>query len=376
MSVEPMVALQTSHLAPVLSVIRAALGTVDRSAFLPTAARDAADFLGAGACELWLDDDGPALTAAYRSTDAMARSPAVQAVHRALAGDVVHEGPWLLVPLPGENGPRGVLAALGTSVWEPVDDEKATVIAGVIGLAHAVVGAERFDSAARDQFLALLGHDLRSPLANVRVGAQLARRNLTAGDLVSVGEALEIIENQSGRLLARLEALLDAIAAAGHKLIRVESLDLVSLAESVVEPHRLAAEEAGSGTVFVVEPSDQPLVARGDQGQITQVIEQLVDNAAKYAAGGQVVVSVHPLGGQVRLEVCDNGPGIRPEDVERVFAPFGRGRGAGDKQGYGLGLYLARNIVTAHGGRLWIARTSRSGTCMAFTLPAAEPRGP
>ncbi len=120
----------------------------------------------------------------------------------------------------------------------------------------------------------------------------------------------------------------------------------------------------------------QPLLARGDQGQITQVIEQLVDNAAKYAAGGQVILSLQPVGGQVRLDVCDNGPGIRPEDVERVFAPFGRGRGAGDKQGYGLGLYLARNIVTAHGGRLWIARTSRSGTCMAFTLPAAEPRGP
>jgi signal transduction histidine kinase len=67
----------------------------------------------------------------------------------------------------------------------------------------------------------------------------------------------------------------------------------------------------------------------------------------------------------VRLDVCDDGPGIRPEDVDRVFAPFGRGRSGGDKQGYGLGLYLARNIVNAHGGRLWIARTSRSGTCMA-----------
>ncbi len=243
MSVETYVPVQISHLAPALSVIGAALGAVDRSAFLPAAARESAAFLGAQACELWLDDDGPALTAAYRAPGFTGRSPEVHAVRRAMAGDVVREAGWLLVPLPGENRARGVLAAMGPAAWSREDEERAALMAGVIALGQAVGGAGRFDAEARDQFLALLGHDLRSPLANVRVGAQLARRNLAAGDLDSVGEALEIIENQSGRLLARLEALLDAIAAAGHRLIRLESLDLTALAESVVEPHRLAAEE-------------------------------------------------------------------------------------------------------------------------------------
>ena len=103
------------------------------------------------------------------------------------------------------------------------------------------------------------------------------------------------------------------------------------------------------------------------------MIDHLVDNAAKYASGGHVTVSVAPSGAMVRVDVRDDGPGIRPEDVHRVFAPFGRGRTAAGKEGYGLGLYLARNIITAHGGKLWIARTSRSGTCMAFTLPASTP---
>ena len=76
----------------------------------------------------------------------------------------------------------------------------------------------------------------------------------------------------------------------------------------------------------------------------------------------------------MRLDVTDHGPGIRPEDVDRVFTPFGRGRNTSDKEGYGLGLYLARNIARSHGGRLWIARTSPSGTTMSLTLPvAAEP---
>jgi signal transduction histidine kinase len=72
------------------------------------------------------------------------------------------------------------------------------------------------------------------------------------------------------------------------------------------------------------------------------------------------------------VDVCDSGPGIRPDDLERVFMPFGRGRTEVGRDGYGLGLYLARSILAAHGGRIWIARTSRSGTCMAIALPAAD----
>jgi len=101
------------------------------------------------------------------------------------------------------------------------------------------------------------------------------------------------------------------------------------------------------------------------------VLEHLLDNAAKYAAGGKVRVTVEPAGNFVNVHVCDNGPGIPPEDVERVFAPFGRGRSSAGKEGYGLGLHLARNIAAAHGGRLWISRTSRSGTCMSLSIPAA-----
>jgi signal transduction histidine kinase len=373
---ESQVITRVSDLRPVLAILRAAMAGGDRTAFLPTAAREAADFLSADACEVWLDDEGPALAAVYRAPEAAVRSPEARTLRRAMAGDVVREGPWLCVPIPGADRPMGVLTAMGPAAWAEDEAERAQLVAGLVGLVQSAAGSEHFDAEARDQFLALLGHDLRSPLANVRVGAQLARRNLDAGDIESVREALAIIENQSGRLLGRLEALLEAIAAAGHRLIRLEPLDLAAMADTIVAPYGLAAEELGTGTAFTVEHPPHPLLGRGDASQVGQVLEQLVDNAAKYAAGGHVTITVHPAGSSVRVDVCDDGPGIRPEDVDRVFAPFGRGRSGGDKQGYGLGLYLARNIISAHGGRLWIARTSRSGTCMAFTLPAVASEGP
>jgi len=363
--------LYTTRLGPLAALGKAAAGGVDRSAFLPVAARETALMLDAEACEVWLDDEGPVLAAVYRRPEAAPRSPERRVVAAALAGETARSGAWLCVPVPGESGPRGVLAVAGGQLHTADDVLAAEVAATIVGLALEAAGAGRFDAEARDQFLALLGHDLRSPLANVRVGAQLARRNLDAGDLDSVREALTIIENQSGRLVARLEALLDAVAADGRWLIRLEPLDLGAMAESAVAPYRLAARESGAGTRFDVEAAPGAGLARGDAGQIARVIEQLVDNAAKYAAGGHVRVKVAPEGATLRLDVCDDGPGIRPEDVDRVFAPFGRGRESADKAGYGLGLYLARNIVASHGGRLWIARTSRSGTCMALTLPAA-----
>jgi signal transduction histidine kinase len=256
--------------------------------------------------------------------------------------------------------------------WPPEDVSLLETTVSMVDLGMEVASAGRLDDASRDQFLALIGHDLRSPLSMVKVGAQLASRNLTAGDLESVQQALQIIESQSSRLVARLEALLDAVAADGRLLMRVEALDMGEFARAMIEPFRMTANEKGAGTTFDVSVAPGTPAARGDRVQIGQVLEHLLDNASKYAAGGTVSVRVESQDGNVVTHVHDTGPGIAPEDVERVFAPFGRGKSSAGKEGYGLGLYLARNIAAAHGGRLWISRTSRSGTCMSLTLPASH----
>ncbi len=375
--------IQSTRLTALLEMVRAAADASEPSSFMPSIARGTAEMIGASACDVWFDEDGVTRAASFRSPFSGARNQIQDALEPAQVISVLDDGEitnvdgWLCVPMSriDDGSKRALICVERESALDSEEVmlvEVAALVAGV-GLQAAASGG--FDDKARDQFLALLGHDLRSPLSNVRVGAQLARRNLEAGDLESVRQALKIIENQSGRLLARLEALLDAVAASGGWLIRLESLDLGAMALETVEPYRMTAKEQSLGTRFNVEVHPEAPHARGDAAQVGQVIEHLVDNAAKYAAGGHVTVRIMPFKGSVQLDVVDDGPGIRPEDVERVFAPFGRGRNAGDKQGYGLGLYLARNIVRSHGGRLWIDRTSRSGTCMSMTLPVAVEEG-
>ena len=368
----PVGARRSAQLEGLAEISRSAAGAADRMVFLPLVARKAVEILDAVAGEIWLNEDGPVLAAMYRRPDAGADRPLDRAaVELCLTGETVRSDRWSCVPIPGDSHPAGVLAVARDGGWSADDMTLLQTIASLVDLGLEVAASGRLDSHARGQFLALIGHDLRSPLANVRVGAQLAGRNLDAGDLDSVRQALRIIESQSGRLVARLEALLDAVAADGHLLIRVEPVDLAAVARASVEPFQLTAAQSGAGTTFTVEADPATPPARCDRGQIGQVFEHLLDNAAKYAPGGRVRVAVAPAGNTVRVDVCDNGPGIRPEDAERVFAPFGRGQASAGKEGYGLGLYLARNIVASHGGRLWISRTSRSGTCMSFTLPAA-----
>ncbi len=367
---------QPSRLEGLTEIGRAAASAADRMAFLPLVSRKAVEILAARACEIWLADDEPVLVATYRAPGGeVDDAPDPRAIETCLGGENVHSDAWLCVPIPGTPAPAGVLALARGAAWTADDVALAETIASMVDLGLELASAGRLDDQSRSQFLALIGHDLRSPLANVRIGAQLAGRNLDAGDLDSVRQALRIIESQSNRLVARLEALLDAVAADGHLLIRLESVDLGGLAEAAVEPFRLAARESGAGTRFEVrfQPGTPP--ARCDRVQIGQVLEHLLDNAAKYAAGQEVTVTIEPAGAFVRVDVCDTGPGIRPEDIERVFAPFGRGQAAAGKDGYGLGLYLARNIVAAHGGKLWIARTSRSGTCFSLTLPMVDDGG-
>ena len=361
------------RLALLSEIGRAATGLVDRLAFPPLAAQTIVEMVDAEACEIWLDDDGPVLAATFRAPAAEPRgSAALEDLEVALGGEPLLSDLWLCLPIPGDPKPSGVLAVRRRGAWLDEERSMLEIAASLIDLGVEVASAGRLDDKARDEFLALIGHDLRSPLSMVRVGAQLASRNLDAGDLESVQQALRIIEAQSSRLVARLEALLDAVAADGRLLMRLEALDMGDFAASMVEPFRLAALESGSGTHFSVEVLSGTPRARGDRIQLGQVLEHLLDNAAKYAAGGRVTVKIEAVGGNVQLSVCDTGPGIAPEDVERVFAPFGRGRSSAGKEGYGLGLYLARNIAAAHGGRLWISRTSRSGTCMSLAIPAAS----
>ena len=115
--------------------------------------------------------------------------------------------------------------------------------------------------------------------------------------------------------------------------------------------------------------------AQGDSGLIEQVLFNLLDNAQKYGGESPVVVHARPLGGEVLISVTDEGPGIRPADLERVFEKFYQGgRTDGRKTGVGLGLSIAKGLVEAMGGRIWAESPAarRRGTRLSIALPAGN----
>src|SRR6185437_13147703 len=129
-------------------------------------------------------------------------------------------------------------------------------------------------------------------------------------------------------------------------------LDLAGIVEEATATASLGHEDVG---VVAHVPSALPAV-EGDAARLRQVISNLIDNAIKYSpAGEEVVVRATPLPGQVVVDVTDRGPGIAPGDQELIFEKFGRVYGSNAKPGSGLGLFIARAIVEAHGGSLEVA---------------------
>jgi len=224
----------------------------------------------------------------------------------------------------------------------------------------------------RATLLASLSHDLRTPLATI-TGAVTTLRKF--GDTMSNEQREDLlasIEEESGRLNRFIANLLDMsrIEAGALK----PKSDFVDVAEVV----RAAVDRAGkafAGQTFSTSLArDLPFI-RGDANLLEQVLFNLLDNAQKYGGGGKVSVHARPDGASVLISVTDEGPGIKPADLERIFEKFYRGgRPDGRKAGTGLGLSISRGLIEAMGGKIWAESPAarRRGTRVVIALPAAE----
>lgn len=219
-------------------------------------------------------------------------------------------------------------------------------------------------------FLAMVTHDLRSPLTAIKGWAQLLQRRTDAHDrsrqtvsriLAQVG----LMERLIGDLaeLVRMEA--------GQLQIRREPADLVTLAGEQVALVQMQTD----GHVLRVE-SEGPLVARVDRQRIGQVLQNLLINAVKYSPnGGDVTIRLGAGDGEARIDVIDRGIGIPPDQLDRLFERFYRAdvTGAG---GLGLGLHISRMLVDAHGGRIAVTSSPGQGSVFTVTLPLDRPALP
>lgn len=257
--------------------------------------------------------------------------------------------------------------------------------------------AREEESRRKDWILAMLGHELRNPLAPLRNCAHLMRQRRL--DDAQQERLLQIIDRQVAHLTRLVDDMLDISRIAEGKLrLRTERMDLVELTRSAVEDRRKELEEDEKDLAIELDLPDHPLWIEGDDTRLAQAIGNLLDNARKYTdRGGSVTLRVGahavPAGGgssrsTARVVVEDTGMGMTGELLDRVFEPFQQGPRGPDyeEKGLGVGLTLVRTVAEAHGGTVR-AESPGPGRGSTFTLslpvleedegrPAAGDEGP
>jgi PAS domain S-box-containing protein len=217
---------------------------------------------------------------------------------------------------------------------------------------------------AKDEFLAMLGHELRNPLGAI-TNALVVLNGLVTGD--RAGRAIDIIDRQTAHLSRLVDDLLDVARVTSGKIeLRPEALDLRALAERSLDA---LADAARTGN-HQMEIDGEAVWVHGDPARLEQVIRNLLDNALKYTpASGRVRLTVERAGGDAVLRVADTGTGIRPELLDRIFDLFVQEPQALDRArgGLGLGLTLVKRLIELHGGSV-SAASEGPGMGSEFTV--------
>lgn len=229
---------------------------------------------------------------------------------------------------------------------------------------------ERAAVRTREEVLAVVSHDLRSPLSTIQMSVGLLRRSL---EDPSAREHLARIERAAERMRRLIRDLLDmASIRAGRLAIVLAPESAEGLVREVIELHEPAAREKGLSLRAVVELEGAPEL-RCDRERMLQVFSNLVGNAIKFCdRGASIVVRASYDARELRFEVEDTGPGIAEGDRARVFDRYWSAEDHAS-QGSGLGLFIANGIVLAHGGRMGVESTLGSGTTFWLTLPRPPP---
>ena len=243
--------------------------------------------------------------------------------------------------------------------------------------AEAAARAAREAVRLRDDFLSVAAHELKTPITTLRGFAQLLLRPLGDGrapDPAVLGRGLATVERQSTKLARLVEQLLDVGRIEARKLaLSPTPTNVAELARGVVAAAQAVQPDPPSHQLSVAAPPSLRAVV--DPLRLEQVLTNLVDNAVKYSPeGGPVELRAGaPDAATVELAVSDRGRGIPPEARERIFDRFYQAHAADHASGMGLGLYISRQIVELHGGKLRAEFPAEGGTRFVVTVPSGMP---
>jgi signal transduction histidine kinase len=225
---------------------------------------------------------------------------------------------------------------------------------------------------AKSTFVSVISHELKTPVSLIKGYASTLRRDDAEWDRETVQNGLQVIEEESDRLAELIENLLDVTRLqAGTLKLQRAPVAFDKMTERLAEKFRT---QSTLHNISVAFPSPFPPVF-GDEQRLTQALANLLSNAIKYSPdGGEITITGKFLNDSVQISVSDQGIGFSSDLAERVFDRFYRADNAltRETQGAGLGLYIVRSIIEAHGGHIWAESQPGQGATFHFSLPISK----
>ncbi len=284
----------------------------------------------------------------------------------------------LSVPLVARGNILGVLTFVSRGFRHTYKGSEAEVANDLVRrLAFAIDNIHLYRDAEkairlRDEFIAIASHELKTPLTTLQLQVQNVMRMAISGTLQFVpkdriNQMKETVEHQISRYSRLVRDLLDVSRVSmGDLKLDWQEVRLSDLVRGVVEEMSTELERAGCKIEFDM---DETVVGRWDRFRIEQAVTNLLTNAAKYGAGRPIVVKVSRKDGMAVFSVRDFGIGIAPPDQSRIFDRFERAVSVRHFGGFGLGLFIARQNVVVHGGRIWVESAPHEGATFSFEIP-------
>jgi signal transduction histidine kinase len=384
--------IDTDRFWRLLAINRAIAAAMDHGALLQLVVDRTAEFLESRVAVLVLGTVGGDATVAASvgldsDTAAAFRAPLNEAIGQRLYGYLsCAPERFLAVPVLYGGTIHGILAVCREHV--AFDDDDAQLLSALgdqvaIALANAdhvrrlaeAVSALSDVDRRKDEFLGMLSHELRNPLAPIRTAIYLLSKIDPQSE--SAARARLVIQRQTEQLTRLIDDLLDTTRIARGKITVVrERIDVTNVVRRVAEDYRSTLTE--QGLTFQIHIPPRPLWIDADRTRIAQVIGNLLHNAAKFTTpGGEVVLAIRAFDASVEISVRDTGSGIPAELTNRIFEPFVQGEGslARTRGGLGLGLALVKAVVELHGGAVRVASEGPDrGAEFVISLPLAPPR--
>lgn len=264
------------------------------------------------------------------------------------------------------NGETGIPVGITFAPLFSSENNLRNIIASFRDISHFRKAEE-----IKSTFVSVVSHELKTPVALIKGYVSTLRRGDANWDRDIVEDSLAIIEDEADRLAELINNLLDATRLeAGEFAINAADVSMPTLVNRVVKRFKTQTKKHK----FIIDfPENCPIVLI-DEGRITQVLDNLISNAIKYSPeGGEIRIKGEVAPDKIIVSVEDQGPGIPIGDIPHIFDRFFRSEDAAkNTAGTGLGLYLARAIVEAHDGAIWIDPRSTNGACVLFSLPRAD----